>query len=256
MQATAIGGLDTQANRYREYCFNSMGDHWINSYPAEDLPDTGMVHGERAGIIKGKPYKGKITVERKGKGEFVYSVQSEDGMNMTYIFRRAKEGHVKSEATKEHLKQLGDILTGKWITESTTEVAIEGVCGVGDKYIVTTSCEWVSDQTALLEKRVYEINDKVVADGAALIGWDAPKAQIRSTSSGSLGGSWTTVYTMTERGFTTRNSGTFGDGRTGSGRTDTTVSQDGKTLTAKVIGRIVAGKRVDDKVLVTRRVEE
>ena len=165
-------------------------------------------------------------------------------------------GQANAEATKEQLKELGDILVGKWVMESTTDISIEGVCKVGDKFVENTSYEWVSNKTALLEQRAYTINDKTVAEGATLVGWDAPKKQIRSTYFDSLGSSFQSTWKKTQRGFTLQHKGTAADGKKSASRNTVTVSPDGKTLTFKVTDRVHGDEQLKDIEAVYRRVQQ
>jgi len=165
-------------------------------------------------------------------------------------------GQAKAEATKEHLKQLGDILVGKWVLESTTDITVEGICKQGDKFVENTSYEWVPNQLALLEKRAYQINGKTVAEGVTLIGWDAPKTQIRSTYFDSLGGSWQSTWRKTRHGFLVQHKGVSGDGKNSPSKNTATVSPDGKTLTVKITARVYGDDELEDKTIVYRRVQQ
>ena len=91
-QATGIGGLDPETGKFAEYCFNSKGDHWVNRYQSDTVFDTGTGRGERTGTINGK-----ITTERKDENNFVYTLESENGPNMTLTYCRAKDQASKAK---------------------------------------------------------------------------------------------------------------------------------------------------------------
>ena len=74
-----------------EYSFESDGTQFISRYPGEAFPDTGVGYGERTVTVQGKPYNGKITVDRKGRDDFVFTVVSEQGEDEEFIFRRVQE---------------------------------------------------------------------------------------------------------------------------------------------------------------------
>jgi hypothetical protein len=165
-------------------------------------------------------------------------------------------GQAKAESTKEQFQELGQILVGKWVMESTTDISVEGVCKPGDKFVENTSYEWVSNQVGLVEKRAYQMNAKVVAEGVTLIGWDAPKAQIRSTYFDSLGGSWQSTWRKTRKGFTVQHKGVSGDGKKSASRNTATVSPDGKSITIKVTDRVHGDQQLDDIEVVYQRVQQ
>lgn len=97
---TALAGRDPKTNRFTEYCFESTGSHFVNRYEIKDnAPELGIGHGKRTGVIKGKEYKGDITVDRQSKDRFVYTVTSAKGEDGKLVFKRAKGVRAKRGKT-------------------------------------------------------------------------------------------------------------------------------------------------------------
>jgi hypothetical protein len=101
IRGTAVGGLDPTSNEFVECCFESNGSHFINRYPGDPIEDEGVGYGERIGTIKGKEYKGKITVDRKGRDQFTYTVVSEKGEDVSLTFTRAAVDGAKPKRKKQ-----------------------------------------------------------------------------------------------------------------------------------------------------------
>ena len=119
VRGLAVGGRDPKTTDFFEYTFESDGSHFISRYPGEAFPDTGVGYGERTGTVHGKPYKGKITVDRKGRDHFVYTVASEQGEDVEFTFRRVQAEQAVSPVY-EHLKDLEDYI-GNWVAEDTSD---------------------------------------------------------------------------------------------------------------------------------------
>lgn len=162
----------------------------------------------------------------------------------------------QSDTTKEDLKEVGNILVGEWVMESTTQVAIEGVCNVGDKFVWHSTCEWVADKSALLDRRSYEINGKTALEGVNVIGWDPATSRICSVYFDSSGGHIDTTWKKTGEGFVLRHSGTAGDGRKLTSKEAVTVSADQNTITVKVTDQVIGDQELKDRELVIRRVKK
>ncbi|MGI6414806.1 MAG: hypothetical protein ACOX1P_03990 [Thermoguttaceae bacterium] len=101
IRGTAVGGLDPKTGQFVEYCFESDGSHFVSRYPGEAFPDTFVGYGERSGIMKGKEYAGKITVDRKNRDHFIYTVASEDTVALTMDCQRVKESTGKPKGKKK-----------------------------------------------------------------------------------------------------------------------------------------------------------
>lgn len=105
VRATAIGGKDLQTGEWVEYNFESNQSHYIGRYKLDEkLGDVGKGYGKVSGIVNGRPYSGKITVDRKGRDHFIYLVDSNDGDDWKFDYRRAEDGLPKSKATAEEAK--------------------------------------------------------------------------------------------------------------------------------------------------------
>ncbi|MHC4404004.1 MAG: Flp pilus assembly protein CpaB [Planctomycetota bacterium] len=92
VRGVGVGGFDPETEKFIEYAFNSEGDHFRSIYPPSPIEEEGIIHGERIGVVKGKAYKGKIRVERKGAKEFTYTVTSEEsGDDQHWTFRKVAD---------------------------------------------------------------------------------------------------------------------------------------------------------------------
>ena len=187
VRGLAVGGRDPKTTDFFEYNFESNGSHFISRYPGEAFPDTGVGYGERTGTVHGKPYKGKITVDRKGRDHFVYTVVSEQGVDEEFTYRRVQEEQVVSPAY-EHLKDLEDFI-GDWVAERHIDPRHAGICqerGKGD-----VSCNRPLDT----EQGHHEILTSQPRRPLAstnherwIFGWDAVNKKIVYSGFDSLGG--------------------------------------------------------------------
>ena len=90
VRGTAVEGLDLEKNQLVGYMFESDGSHFFDRYPNAPSPDTSVTNGERTGVIHGKPYKGKITLERKGRDHTIFTVVSDKGEDVKLVFKRVQ----------------------------------------------------------------------------------------------------------------------------------------------------------------------
>ena len=88
VRGTAVEGLDLAKNQLVGYMFESDGSHFFDRYPNAPSLDSGTISGERTGVIHGKPYKGKITLERKGRDQTIFTVVSDRGEDVKLVFKR------------------------------------------------------------------------------------------------------------------------------------------------------------------------
>ena len=106
VRGTAIGGEDPQTGEWVEYNFESNQSHYIGRYKLDsNLGDVGKGFGKLSGIFNGKPHSGEITLDRKGRDHFIYMVDSKDGDDWKFDYRRAKDGLPKSKATTQQSKK-------------------------------------------------------------------------------------------------------------------------------------------------------
>jgi hypothetical protein len=103
IRGSAVGGRDPKTGKFCEYIFESDGSHFINRYPDEEIGDVGTGHGEQTGTVMGEEYEGEITVERKGRDHFVYTVESNGRKDVELAFTRTTEQHPK-KAKKQGAK--------------------------------------------------------------------------------------------------------------------------------------------------------
>ena len=160
-------------------------------------------------------------------------------------------GAEKAKATKEQLSELGDIVVGEWVGETTMDFAIEGVCKKGDKLSFKSSVKWVSD-FALVDKRVFQVAGKTVAEAAILIGLDYSKGQIKATAFNSVEGRAQIVWTKRGGKWRLRSYGVLRE-RKASDKGTLIVSEDGNSYTVKVTDRILGEEQLPDKEFVYRR---
>jgi hypothetical protein len=215
--------------------------------------------GDLTFVEDGKELKSTAVLIRKGPQEIVTEGTTATGEASRYVFRKvadAKKSPADNGASKEQFTQLGDKLVGHWLSEFESDVAAEGVCEVGDKIIQSTSFEWVSSQTAILEKRVYKIGDKTIAEGVALISWDEPRKEIKSAYCDSLGGSWQSAWRKRGKAYVVQDRGIFGDGRKSVGRNILSFSDGEKTLTYKLTQRVFGDQTLPDKEFAHHRAEK
>lgn len=98
LRGSAIGGVDPKTKEWVEVCFESDGSHYMARYePDNEGADVGIGYGKMAGTYLGKPLTGKITVERKGRDHFIYSVDVEGGDDWKLNHRRVKGEQAKSK---------------------------------------------------------------------------------------------------------------------------------------------------------------
>ena len=136
------------------------------------------------------------------------------------------------------LKEWAEAFTGNFIDETTTDIAIEGVCEKGDKYENCSSTEWVQENVALVTKTTHKVKGKAVATGVALIGWDAVKGAIVASYVDSLGSRLNSTITKKGDQWIVRTQGTAGDGRKLQTTESVRIGDGGKTFTYRSSGRV------------------
>ena len=136
------------------------------------------------------------------------------------------------------LKEWANAFTGDFIEETTTDIAIEGVCEKGDKYENCSSTEWIQENVALVTKTTHKVKGKAVATGVALIGWDAVKGAIVASYVDSLGSRLNGTITKKGDQWIVRTQGTAGDGRKLQTTESVRIGDGGKTYTYRSSGRV------------------
>jgi hypothetical protein len=185
VRGTSVGGRDPKSPDFFEYGFESDGSHFIQRYPAESFPDTGTGYGERTATIDGKPYKGKITVDRKGRGEFLFTVASEQGEDVKFTFRRVRDEQTVSPAY-EHLKDLVDFI-GNWVAEDTLTQDMPGFAEKGEKVTYHATARWIQNKAIMN----IDLTTTTAAGNAThdrwIFGWDAVNKKRNLPSAGLCG---------------------------------------------------------------------
>ncbi len=165
-------------------------------------------------------------------------------------------GQAKAEVTKQDFREFGDRQIGQWVIESPLPLDVEEIGKAGDTLTENRTVEWVSNQTALLEKRVYRCNDKIVLEGVALTAWDGPNKKVKSTYFDSLGGNYHFAWTKKGGDWVLRYRGVFGDGLKDSGTSTMTFSTDGNTITLHDTDVVYGDNKIPDRTVDARRVKK
>jgi hypothetical protein len=136
------------------------------------------------------------------------------------------------------LKEWAEAFTGVFTYETTTALAIEGVCEKGESYEACSSTEWIQENVALVKKNTHKVKGKVIATGVELIGWDAVKGAIVTSEVDSLGSRLNGVITKRGDQWIGRAQGTLGDGRKVQVTSTITIEDGGKTYKYRSSGRV------------------
>jgi hypothetical protein len=84
---SAIGGIDSASGKVVEHAIGHE-THWTNTYDQILADDVAKTTGTRVGTVRGEPYEGRITVDRTSKDRFVYKVESDEGVDVDFVFER------------------------------------------------------------------------------------------------------------------------------------------------------------------------
>ncbi|MHB0959069.1 MAG: hypothetical protein ACYC0X_27330 [Pirellulaceae bacterium] len=245
---------DPETGEIVEYGFESDGTQFIQRYPAESFPDTGVGYGMRTGTIKGKPYKGKITVDRKGRDEFVFTVASEQGEDVKCVFRRVQDEQVVSPAY-EHLKDLEDYV-GNWVANDTLTEDMPGFAKKGETVTFRASILWVHNKSILQMDFVSAAPDGKSFEARWNFGWDAVNKKIVYSGFDSLGGRvWGSTKKESPDKWIWESNSAEADGKQGSGVNTTTLLEDNNTHVHEFTNGVVDGKPQPDGKLVYKRVK-
>ena len=251
VRGMAVGGLDPEKNQYVEYMFEADGSHLVNRFPPPENKNTGVIYGERTATINGKTSTGKITVDRKGRGQFIYSVESEQG-DLKFVFRRVEQA---VSPTYEHLKALQDFI-GTWVAEEILAEDMPGVAAKGEKVGYRASIQWLLNKAAVqMDFTVTAPGGKTV-EGRYLFTWDALKKEILCSGADSSGGrDWGTIKKVGPDKWIWENNWTLPDGKQGSGKDVTTILDKNRTHVHDYTNNVVDGKPQPDRKVVYKRVK-
>ena len=245
---------DPETGEIVEYGFESDGTQFIQRYPAESFPDTGVGYGVRTVTIKGKPYNGKITVDRKGRGEFLFTVASEQGEDVKCVFRRVQEEQVVSPAY-EHLKDLEDYI-GNWVAEDTLTEDMPGFAKRGEAVTYHASIRWIHNKSILQMDFVSAAPDGKSFEARWNFGWDAVNKKIVYSGFDSLGGRvWGSTKKENPDKWVWESNWAGTDGTQGSAVNTTTLLDDNNTHVHEFTNGMVDGKPQPDGKLVYKRVK-
>jgi hypothetical protein len=161
----------------------------------------------------------------------------------------------KPSSTHEQYIELGDALVGKWTGESIVTFDLEGICKKGDVLTIKDTTEWVLDKVALIRKGVYEVKGKKVAEGVALITWNAARSQIKAIYTDSLGSNVQSTLRKARGKWVSQDRGVCGDGRKVSAKVEMSFSPDGQSCTVTTTESTFGDEQLPDDVTAYRRVK-
>lgn len=254
VRGAALGGRDPNSTDFLEYCFESDGSHFISRFLDTPFPDIGVGHGERTGTINGKPYKGKLTVDRQGRAEFTFVASSDSGEDVRFTFRRVQEVAAVSQ-NYERLKALEDYI-GDWVGEVTLVDDIPGFAKKGETVTNRPSLKWVLNKSAVQMDLTGISADGKAIDTRWLFGWDSSKNEIGYSGMDSGGSrSWGTLKKEGSDKWIWQMKWCSADTKEGS-CTDVTTMQENNTVHVHEYTNCVAdGKSQPDSKVVYKRVK-
>jgi len=254
VRGLAVGAPDPKTTDFVEYCFESDGSHFISRFAAGASTDTGVGYGEQTGTYRGKPYRGKITVDRKGRDEFLFTVASEQGEDVKFIFRRVQDEQAVSPAY-EHLKELEDYL-GTWLAEETLNQELPGIAKKGDKVTYRAAFRWIQNKAMMQMDFAISVADGKNFSGRYLFGWDAGTKTIIESGFDSGGGrDWATLKKEGSDKWIWDAKWLGADGTQGSGIDTTTMLDDNNTHVHEYTNTTIDGKPQPDRKVVYKRVK-
>jgi hypothetical protein len=110
--------------------------------------------------------------------------------------------------------------------------------------------------TALVIKRTYRCNGKVVVEAVVLTAWERPSKRITSAYFDSLGSSSQFSYSPDGVKWVLRYQGVFGNGLKNSGTSTMTFSEDGDTIAFHDTDVVYGDQQLPDRSGAFRRVKE
>jgi hypothetical protein len=251
VRGMAVGGLDPEKNQYVEYMFEEDGSHLVNRFPPPENKNTGVIYGEQTATVNGKTSTGKITVDRKGRGQFIYSVESEQG-DVKFTFRRAGQ---PVSPTYEHLKALEDYI-GDWVGEETLVEDMPGVAAKGEKVSYRASFRWLFNKSLCQMDFTVTAPGNKTAEGRYLFAWDALKQEISCSGADSSGGrDWGTIKKVGSDKWVWANNWILTDGKQGSCKDETTILDNNNTHVHEYTNNVVDGEPHPDRKVVYKRVK-
>lgn len=250
----AVACRDPQTGEVLEYCFESNGSQFLQRFPAEEYLDTGVRHGERTGTILGTPYKGKVMVDRKGRGEFLFTVTSEKGEDVRFTFRRVPDEQALSPAY-EHLKDMEDYV-GNWVANNTVTEDIPGFAKKGETLTYRVSVRWIHNKSILQMDFVNTAPNGKTSESRWNFGWDAVNKKIVFSGFDTDGGRvWGETKKESPEKWVWQYNWCDADGAQGSNTTTTTILDNDNTHVHEFTNSVIDGKPQPDAKLVYKRVK-
>lgn len=250
-RGTAVAGLDPAKARFFEFMFESDGSHYINSYPPPKNQDTGIIQGEREAVLQGKAYTARITVERKNRNEFLYTVASESHDDVTFTFRRVVQA---ISPNVEHLKDLQDYL-GTWVAEEILQQDVAGFGKKGEKAIYQPSLTWILNKAAM-QMDYTATAGKTTFNVRWLFGWDNQKNAISYSGVATNGGrDWGTLKKVAPDKWVWEMKWITPDGKEASCTDVTTMLENNTIHRHQYTKGLLDGKPQPDRTLEFKRVK-
>ena len=254
VRGLGVAARDPKTAEIIEYGFESDGTQFIQRYPAESFPNTGVGYGQRIGTVNGKPYKGKITVDRRGRQEFLFTVASELGEDVKFTFRRVQNEQTVSPAY-EYLKELEDYI-GNWICEDTLSQDMPGLAKKGEKVMHRASVRWIQNKSAMQIDFVSTGTEGKSVNARWIFNWDAAKKTIMYSGFDTVGGRvWGTLKKESPDKWVFEDNWNLPAGTQGSG-TDTAMMRDNNnTHLHQFTNRKLGGQPQPDGQMVYKRLK-
>ena len=193
-------------------------------------------------------------MDRKGRGEFLFTVASEQGEDVKFTFRRVQDDQAVSPVY-EHLKDLEDFI-GNWVAEDTLTQDMPGFAKTGEKVTFHATARWIQNKAIMN----IDFTATTAAGNATherwIFGWDAANKKIVYSGFDSLGGRvWGDTRKENPDKWIWENNGVGSDGTQGSGIGTTTMLDNNNAHSHQFTNTIVDGKPQPDGKLVYKRVK-
>ena len=140
--------------------------------------------------------------------------------------------------TANPLKDVGDVLVGKWTGEGIYAADYPGIGKKGEKFTSTMTCRWTAGQAAL----ACEGGENSKSTGITLYWWDAGSKQVRYAGANSGGNSDQGTIAKQGAKLVWASVGAFADGRRVEYKGETLLQDNGNTR-IEVGATILGGAR-------------
>lgn len=111
-EGSAIGGIDPESGKVVEHAFGKSF-YWKNTFDKNLGDSVGRATGTQVGMVRGKKYEGRITLDRTSEDKFHYDVESDDADDVHFVFTRRK---VESDGESAFNAYADLAVGGTWTT--------------------------------------------------------------------------------------------------------------------------------------------